>query len=309
VKTWFAQPSIGTVETAAAPYWRLLQHYQPDVRIVTIRRHPSDVLRSVMRAVPGCDVDGMYALLRAADAKLDQVEARVPGVLSVKYEDLADESACAAIFEHCLQEPMPHDWWQTWSAIHVSGNLNAQMRYAKAYLPQIQKLQRAARHASLTALTAALPQPPDGFTFQDEPFDRWYTDAVDLFRDHMAATEQGLEDWSKKNVGLGRRLDAAGAMQIMTARSNGRIFAYCMSIINPSLDDPNSLCAQQLPIFSSVPGLGMKLQRASIEALRRKGITEVFGRAGVRGSGPRMGAMFKRQGFDEVGMMYRLDLT
>lgn len=311
VKAWFTQPFIGTVETAAAPFWRLLMHYQPDVCVVTIRRNRADVLASIMRALPGCDPDGMHTLLRAGDVKLDQIEARVPGVLSVRYEDLAQEEGCGRVFQHCLGRPLNHNWWQAWNAINVSGNLLAQVRYARAYLPQLQKLARVAKHAGLAIMGQQTSRPPEGFTFQDEPIDRWYADATVLFREHMAVTGQDIEDWGRKNIGLGRRMDAAGAMQIMTARSNGRMFGYVMSIIGPSLDDPNALVAQQMPIFAdpSCPGLGMKLQRASIAALRCKGITEVLGRSGTRGSGPRSGVMYRRLGFEDAGQMHRLELT
>lgn len=85
---------------------------------------------------------------------------------------------------------------------------------------------------------------------------------------------------------------------------------YLMALISPTLDDPDALMANHLPVFASpeCPGLGMKLQRASIEALRSKGVTEVFAKAGVRGSGPRLGAAYRRMGFEDAGQLYRLQL-
>lgn len=309
VQTWFTQPNTGSVETSVAPFWRLLLRYQPDIRIVTIRRPALDVLASVIRTVPGCDVLTIERVLRTADRKLDQIEARIPGVLSVDYADLATEVTCARVFEHCL--PYRHDpeWWSKWDAQHISGNLPAQIRYARAYLPQLQKLAREAKHRILANMTKNT-EPPDGFVYRDEPFDQWYRDAVPLFREHMASTGQDIDDYTRKNLPLLRRLDQAGAMQIITGRSNGRMFGYLMSILSPSVDDPNALMANHLPVFASpdCPGLGMKLQRASIEALRRKGVTEVFGKAGVRGSGPRLGAAFRRLGFEDAGHLYRLEL-
>lgn len=307
VRTWFTQPNIGTVETAASHFWRLLP---PGIRIVTIRRDPAEVFASVIRAVPDAELGAVQRSLRAADRKLDQIEARIPGVLSVNYAELATEGVCARVFEHCL--PYPHDpaWWAKWDAQNIAGDLKAQIRYARAYLPQLQKLAREAKHRTLAGMRAST-EPPDGFVFADEPFERWYRDAVPLFKEHMIATGQNIDDYARKNLPLLRRLDQAGAMQIMTARSNGRIFAYLMSILSPSVDDPNALMANHLPVFASpdCPGLGMKLQRASIEALRRKGVTEVFGKAGVRGSGPRLGAVFRRLGFEDAGQLYRLDLA
>jgi hypothetical protein len=311
VRTWFTQPNVGTCETAATPFWRLLLRYQPDIRIVTVRRNPVNVFASVMRAAPNCDCGVVSELLWKGNYKLDQIEARVPGVLSVQFDDLEQEATCARVFEHCL--PYAHDpeWWSTWNARHVSGNLTAQIRYAQAYLPQLQKLARAAKHRSLAEMKPHA-EPEKEFVFADEPFDLWYRDATALFRDHMAATGQDIEDWSRKNIPLGRRLDDAGAMQIITARSrNGLMQGYLMAILSPTLDDPNALMANHLPVFASpdCPGLGMKLQRASIEALRGKGVTEVFGRAGTRGSGPRLGAVYRRMGFEDAGHLYRLNLA
>lgn len=307
VQTWWTQPAIGTVETAAAPFWRLLP---PGIRVVTVRRSVEDVLASVVRAIPDCEPAGVERLLRGLDRKLDQIESRIPSVLSVRFADLVDESVCARLFEHIL--PYQHDraWWEGWNARHVSGNLAAQVRYAQAYLPALQKLAGAAKHRILADLAARPVIAPGGFVFADEPIERWYRDALPLIREHMAQTGQGIEDHAVKNAGLLKRLDDAGAMQIITARSNGRMFGYLMSVISPSLDDPNGMTAQHMPVFASpaCPGLGMKLQRASIAALRAKGVTEVIGRAGTIGSGPRLGIVYRRLGFEDAGQLYRLQL-
>ena len=160
-----------------------------------------------------------------------------------------------------------------------------------------------------------VPQRPmrvsmEGFTYQEESVDAWYADATALFRQHMAVTGQGLDDWQKKNIQLGRQMDTAGAIQIITARCNGRMFGYLVSVIGPSLDDPAAVVAQQMPIFADpgCPGLGMKLARESIAALQAKGVTEVLGRAGLRGSGPRLGTMYRRLGFEDAGHLFRLEL-
>lgn len=310
VLTWFKQPNIGSVETAAAPFWRLLMQRQPDVRIVTVRRPVNEVLASVVRAMPGCDIAATRRILERGDRKLDQVEARVPGVLSVQFDDLAREAGARRVFEHCLGYPMDFCWWAALNRQTISGDLRAQTRYCQAYLPQMQKLARAAKHKTLASMARAA-NAPDGFTFQEEPFDAWYRDAVPLFRDHMVATEQDVDDYTKKNLPLLRQLDSAGAMQIMTCRSNGRMFGYLMAIISPTLDTTNALMAQFLPIFAAkeAPGIGMKLQRAAISSLRAKNVTEIFGRAGVRGSGPKLGAAYRRLGFEDAGQIYRLETS
>jgi hypothetical protein len=310
-RAWYRQPCVGTVETACAPFWRLIAREWPDMRIATIRRPVNAVLASVVRVVPGIDRAAVSAALLAADRKLDQIEARMPGVLRVDYADLASERTCVQLFEFCL--PYDHDpvWWAWRHAERISGDLAAQVRYCRAYLPQLEKLARAAKHRILADMEPIeRPETWEGFTFQDEQFDRWYADAVPLFREHMAVTGQDIEDWKLKNTPLLRRLDAVGALQVMTARSNGRLFGYLMTMIGPSLDAQDVMEAHHLPFFArpDVPGLGMKLQRAAHDALRRKGVSTVIGRAGTRGSGPRLGTIYRRLGFEDAGHLYRLEL-
>jgi hypothetical protein len=308
-RTWFTQPCIGTVETAAAPFWRLLPS---GLRVVTVRRPVVAVLASVLRAVPGCDPTGMEKLLRAADAKLDQIEARVPGVLSVRFDDLATEETCGEIFEHCL--PYPHDprWWAAMDARHVSGKLSAQIRYCRAYIQQLQILGRAARQEMLARLhrSRARRPPMDGFVFGEERFAPWLADAQPLFRDHLAQTGQDADGHALKNLPMGHRLDEVGALQIIGARQNGRLFGYSMAVISPSLDARDQLMAHLLLPFASrdFPGLGRRIHAAAIEALRSKGVSQIVGRAGVRGDGPRLGAMYRRLGFADDGQLFRLEV-
>jgi hypothetical protein len=302
VATWFKRPNIGTVETAAAPFWRLIPS---GVRSLVVRRPVSDVIDSFKRI--GFEVD--ERIISRLDAKLNQIEARVPSVLSVQFADLGDEATCARMFEHCLPYQHDHAWWKMFAALNLQTNFANTVRYYNAYRPQLDKLAALAKHASLAAMNPPV-QAPDGFTIQQEHFDEWYRDATPLFREHMARTGQAIDDYARKNIPVLRAIDQMGFMTITTARSNGRMFGYLMAVLSPSLDDPEVLSAMHLPFFASdaAPGLGMKLQRASIEALRAKGVGEVFFKAGVRGDGPRLGVLYKRLGAVPVGTMHQLDL-
>lgn len=309
-RAWFTQPNIGTVETAGAPFWRLIP---PGIRIVTVRRPVADVHASVLRALSGCDEIAMLRILRATDRKLDQIEARMPDVLSVRYEDLADEATCKRIFEHCLPYPHDPDWWLGWHEHRVSGNIAAQLRYCRAYWPQITTLQHAAKQEILAGLDRKRSKrlPLDGFTFQQEDYDQWLVDAQPLFRRHLAATGQDAEGYTLKNLPLGKKMADAGALIVTTARQNGRMFGYLMSVISPSLDQRDMLMAQNLLPFASpeCPGLGRRLQGAAIEMLRAKGVTQVFARAGVRGDGPRLGSLYRRLGFEADGELFKLEMA
>jgi GNAT superfamily N-acetyltransferase len=88
------------------------------------------------------------------------------------------------------------------------------------------------------------------------------------------------------------------------------MFGYLLSVIAPSLDSPNEINAEHTIFFASpeIRNLGMRLQRAAIDALRARGVDHVLMRAGHRGSGPRLGTFYRRLGADEFGQLYRLTL-
>jgi hypothetical protein len=303
VDAWFGQPCTGTVETAAAPWWRLAAKYNP--RVVVVRRPVAEVVASAARA--GGTPDERY--IAYLDRKLDQIEARVPGVLSVQFADLASESTCAAVFEHCL--PYRHDsaWWAYADKVNAQTNLPATVRYMTAYAPQLQKLAGVARHVSIAGMARPMRETA-GLTIQQERFADWYRDAAPLFRDHMAVTGQAIDDYTRKNIPVLQAIDDLGFMQITTARCNGRMFGYLMAVISPSLDAPDTMDAMHLPFFASpeFPGLGMKLQRASISGLKARGADALFMRAGTRGSGHRLGALYRRLGAESAGEIFKLDL-
>jgi GNAT superfamily N-acetyltransferase len=283
VQSWLSMPNTGTVEPFAAPFWRLLQHYRPDARIAVIR-------------------DG--------SAKLDQIAARAPGALALSADALATEDGCARLFEHCL--PFKHDpaWWQFMAQLDPQPDQAAAARYYRAHQPQLAKLAKQAKHRITTLMRPAADNYDDGLTFQVEPFRKAYADATDLFSEHLVQTEQSPDDYLRKNVPLLARLDDVGALQFLTARSNGRMFGYLMTVVAPSLDSPDVLEAQHTIFFASpvVRNLGMRLQRAALEFLRERGVGEVIMRAGHRGSGPRLGAFYRRLGAEEFGQLYRLEL-
>lgn len=311
VATWFKQPCIGTAETAAAPWWRMLDRFAPGAKVLVVRRPVAEVLNSMM-AIPRLRFDRatLEKVLVAHDRKLDQIEARLP-CLSVNFADLATEETCARVFEHCLPYAHDHEHWRVMSRQNIQINMPALMRHYQAYEPALAKLASVAKHQSLSALVTREPVSPDGITIQTEDFDAWVRDAQPLFRDHCVLVGEAPEDWQRKNITLMRRLFEIDAMQIMTARSNGRMFGYLMTILSPSLGDEDLKCATHTTFFAdpSFPGLGLKLQRAALKALRERGVDEVYMEAGQRGSGPRISTMYKRLGAQDHGHVFRLQLS
>jgi hypothetical protein len=95
LRSWLSLPRTGSVETAASPWWRLAQHIRPDIRTVVIRRPVGDVVGSLLRTGVAFDVPKLRATMLRFDAKLDQIAARVPGCLSITFDELREEAACA----------------------------------------------------------------------------------------------------------------------------------------------------------------------------------------------------------------------
>ena len=311
VKSWFTQGPVGSVETSAAAFWRLFDQIVPDAQIVVVRRPIGDIVESLMR-VPGVSFDRAVLKTEMAklDRKLDQIEARCSSVLSVSFDDLTTEATCRAVFEHCLPYAWDRAHWEFWAPVNVQCDFRTMVRYVGAYRAQLEKLAKIAKHAMLAGLARREVVDPEGMTIQAEPFEAWLKDAQSLFDKHLVLVGEAPGDWAKKNIPMMRRLDDLGAMHITTARCNGRIFGYLMTVITPSLASPDVTSGTNLTFYAdpSVTGLGMKIQRAALRSLKARGVGEVFFEAGKRGSGERLGAMYRRLGATDHGQVYRMEL-
>lgn len=307
-KAWLSQPCTGTVETAAAPFWRLLQRYRPDARIAVVRRPVAEVMASFMALPLGFDPATLEPLVRRVDAKMAQIERRVPNVVSVTFAELGTEDGCRRVFEHCLPYAFDVAWWQAVSAVNIQMDMRQCVRKFRAYEPQLTKLAKMAKQATLAGMAREVEI--DGVTFQQEPFEQWYRDGKELFAEHLVRVGEAPDNHAFKNLPLLRGLDAAGALHITTARSNGRMFGYLATLVGPSLESVDGVWATNTFFYASpaIRGLGMKLQRASIAALRERGVGEVFMLAGPRGDGPRMGSLYRRLGAEDSGEFFRLKL-
>lgn len=307
ITAWFSQPNTGTVETAAAPFWRIAQH----VKTVVIRRPVPEVVASIVRLGFDVDQDVLTTSIARLDRKLDQITARVPNVMSVAYDDLQSEATCRALFEHCL--PYQHDraWWQQMSVLNLQVNMRHVMRYFAAHEPQLTKLAKIARHRMLRDMNRTIAvDHDDGLVFREESFAALYADAQELAADHMVLIGEAPDQHTKLNLELMRKLDEAGCLQTIGARCNGKLFGYLVTLLSPSLESPDIQAAIQTTMYGSPewPGIGMRLQRASLEALREKGVDEVYFRAGTRGAGDRASILYRRLGAELAGQNYKLCL-
>ncbi len=313
-RIWLNRSYAGSAETSISPWWRLIQKFRPDVRIVTVRRPVDQVVDSLMRLdmgdVGSFDRDVISKAVLRLDAKLDQIERRMPNVLSVQYEDLSSEDVCASVFERCLPYRHDHEWWSALAPVNMQINMRSMMRYMAAYRQPLDTLIATAKHRSIADMVVRRPMDRDGVTFQQETFSDWERDGVKLFEEHCVDVGEHPDQWKTKNIPVMKKLYEAGLMQITTARCNGRMFGYLAAFLHPSLESRTMLTAVHTTFFVSkeLPGLGLRLQRASAAALRQSGAGEIFLRQGIRGSGPKMGALYRRMGAQFDGELYRLQL-
>lgn len=309
VKSWLAQPMTGTVETAAAPFWRLAKHLSPDTRFVVIRRDPEEAARSAVRAGLGHDLGLMAKQFRRLDRKLGQIERRT-GARTFRFEDLGDESVCQDLFEHLL--PYEHDpaRWARLSAENIQINVPALVRYVAAHQPQLERLSAIARQKSLALLASQRVHAPGGLTLEFEPFATFLRDGQGLIREHIADVGEHPQNIAVKNLALLQAIDETGGLLTTVARANGRVFGYLISTIGPSLEAEGRSWACHTAFYASpdYPGLGLKLQRKAAQGLRARGVHEVTMRAGVRGAADRTASLYRRLGAEPFGSYYRLEL-
>lgn len=319
VRSWLSQDCVGTAETAGVRWWRLVRHYRPEVRVVVVRRPVSDVVESVlrldMRGVCSYDRDNLTQSMRKFDGCLDRIEQETPSVVSVTFADLASEQVCANIFEHCL--PYNHDtaWWGGLANENVQINMPALIRHYFAHRRQIERGAAACfkelRKAVAGRWRGSNEAPhPANVTLQVEPLDIFWRDGQALFAEHHAEVGDREGVALSPNIPLAQRLERGGALQVLTARVGGRMVGYLATIVSPSLENADFTTAMQNTFFVSKEhrGLGPRLQRESLEMLRERGVDEVIFRAGVRGAGAKLSALYQRLGAEDYGRLYRLGL-
>ena len=304
VKRWFSQDYTGTCETAVARWHRLIPSH---VKVVVIRRDPAEVVESLMSV-------GKFnrPKLEKTIGQLDRALDRVSGLI-ISYRGLAHEEVCEDIFEYCLPYNHNHNWWTQMDATNLQCSMPHIIRYYNAHYDVLDRLAREATRALRRPKRPILGEPDaDGVTIQEEALHPFMEDAAPLFAEHCRAVGEPEDEWKRKNLPLIEKMAGLGLWQIMTARCNGRVFGYLTTIVGPSLEHENFLVGTQTLFYASSDapgrGLGLKLQRAAIEGLKRRGVKQVVMRAGVRGSGDRLDVLYRRLHAKPFGELYTLSI-
>ena len=117
------------------------------------------------------------------------------------------------------------------------------------------------RHAMLADLARRDAVSLEGLTIQRESFESWYRDGRHLFAEHSTAVGEPPFSFETKNIPLFQALEGLGSLEILTGRSNGKMFGYLATVYGPSLEGQNMRTATQTAFYASpdMLGLGLKL--------------------------------------------------
>lgn len=311
VVSWLDQDYVGSVETAGASFWRLLAKYRPDTRVAVVLRPRAEVVRSLSSFVLPFDLSRLDRDLFLLESKLHQIIRRLPNVMAVHFHDLEREDVCKSLYEFCLQEPLPVGRWEQFSSLNLQRSLVHSLLYCQANHVQIERLRGIAKQRVFADLAARLPSVASGLVIRAEPFGEFYEAATALFRQHAMETGEHPDyAYLNKNISMFFYLESIGNLRMVVARQNGVVRGYLMTLESVSLENPNERIGYHALRFASgeFPGLGLKLHRAALADSRSRGLSDVFSRAGARGSGPRIASIFRRCGAALDGEMYRLSL-
>ena len=294
IRAILATPKSGICETGFVAGAPLLRKCFRTANIVVVKRPVDDVRKSLMKF--GWEFAPDH--LEWMDRELDKISAW-PGVLTVNFEDLSDQSVCETLFEHCLGQPLGVDWFHQWKNRIVEIDMKARM---------MRLIYRGPEMGRLVAECKELLSP---VTYQTEPWESFMADAKSLFDEHYA--EVGSIDGLPfdPNYEIGERLDHLNSLQIMTVRAGSKMIGYMLFIIEPSLESSDVMCAAQNATFvmKGFRGpIGRRLYDESFRALRRRGVDRLILRAGSRGAGPKQAELFKRLGAKEDARLFSLNL-
>lgn len=289
------QPHVGMCETAlgfaSRALYRLVQH----ARVLVVRR-PREAIRDSIRRQGYVMPDGYY---EREERALDMA-ARIPGAVTVTFDELATPAGAARAFEHCLQQPFDVAWWERRAGQNIQTDFAMSVQLGRNRAPL------------LAAMRAEAEQVMEMPTVQNESWDRFFADAQPLFLEHRAEAGPSERIGYNPDFDLAARAYKLGFLQITTARTReGVLVGYLLCQIERHLEDRDTLRGIQIPFFvrKSYRGLlPLKMHAHMRESLAARGVKLLTVRSGVRGVGGRQDALFRYLRAKPDGHMYMLPI-
>ncbi len=277
----------GTVETGLARGFRMIKSWRPGIRVAVVKRPVADVISSAA----ALDWHISQEHLEMEEALLDCI-SEFPGVLTVNFEDLADEGICHQIFEHCLDLPFDRDWWLEMKDKNIQIDLPARQKNMSLNVDRVLKV---------------FDQINSYVTYQEEDFDSVYRDGKDLFAQHVEEADNDADP----NFDLTRQAYMSGALKLFTARTPESMLGYLIFIISPSFSNYHDIEALQGPFFVRKDRrgkIGIKLHEFARKQLKLAGVTKLALKAGIHADGPKFHRFYQSIGAEPVGTLYSLSL-
>jgi hypothetical protein len=287
-------PRTGTVDTMLTLAWPVIRRYFPRARFVVVKRPVAEVRESLARH----DWHFPEGLLEARAKELDAIASQ-PGTVAVSFDDLKGEAACRAVFEHCLQQPMDRDWYDGLRDVDIQVSLAERKALSIERTPGLAQFFK-----EVFRLSAPV-------TVQTERWAAAGDEIIAASHEHFA--EVGGYDGEEfdPNVDMIRALDQVGMLHMTTARAGNYLAGYLAFVTEPSVKNRRETNAVQSAFYVRPPWrgrTGLAMHRHAVSDLRFRGVDRLTLRAGIRGSGARQAALFRRMGAVEDGTLFNLKI-
>ena len=143
-------------------------------------------------------------------------------------------------------------------------------------------------------------------TYTLEPWDTYYRDCQALWPEHWCEIAVDKDRMPMRpDVANYQALEAAGKLQIVVARDDGRMVGYVLSVIRPHLHYADVLCGFEDAYFLSKTHrrgmVGVKLLREAVRHMQAVGAQKAFFMTKVALD---MGSLFERMGFTRTDVVY-----
>jgi len=143
-------------------------------------------------------------------------------------------------------------------------------------------------------------------TYQLEPWATYFRDCQALWPEHYDEIAVQKDRMAMRpDVATYEALEAAGRLQIVTVRDDGRMVGYLLSVIRPHLHYADVLCGFEDAYFlakSHRRGMtGVKLIREAVRHMQGVGVRKAFFMTKVALN---MGPIFERLGFTATDIVY-----
>ena len=152
---------------------------------------------------------------------------------------------------------------------------------------------------------------PDLLTVGLEPWgDRFWGDAKTLAEAHFEEVDGGVEPRRRLRVNerVMQALSDTGMLQIVTARTNGRLVGYYTWNISEDVESEGLLIAQQGAWYVAPehPRVAFLMFHEAVRQLKGMGVKMIFPHHRTQGRGSHLGRFFIRQGAKEIQHTYSL---